>query len=77
MAMTTEEKFKGFTKDNEKYKQAATGKHGETVMNEAEERQKARKKSLQTASTISSHSRIISKRPTSNSYRKRGLSQTT
>ena len=43
MTMTTEEKFKGFTfKDNEKYKQAATEKYGETVMNEAEERQKGK-----------------------------------
>ena len=38
--MTTEEKFKGFTfKDNEKYKQAATEKYGEKVMNEAEAKQ--------------------------------------
>ena len=52
MTMTTEEKFKGFTfKDNEKYKQAATEKYGESVMNEAEARQKS-----------SSHSRIISKK---------------
>ena len=43
MTMTTEEKFKGFTfKDNEKYKQAATEKYGETVMNEAAERQKGK-----------------------------------
>ena len=41
--MTTEEKFKGFTfKDNEKYKQAATEKYGESVMNEAEARQKGK-----------------------------------
>ena len=43
MTMTTEEKFKGFTfKDNEKYKQAATEKYGETVMNEAEAKQKGK-----------------------------------
>ena len=40
ITMTTEEKFKGFTfKDNEKYKQAATEKYGEKVMNEAEAKQ--------------------------------------
>ena len=43
MTMTTEEKFKGFTfKDNEKYKQAATEKYGETVMNETAEKQKGK-----------------------------------
>lgn len=45
MTMTTEEKFKGFTfKDNEKYKQAATEKYGESVMNEAEARQKRQRR---------------------------------
>jgi len=43
MTMTTEEKFKGFTfKDNEKYKQAATEKYGETVLNETAEKQKGK-----------------------------------
>ena len=45
--MTTEEKFKGFTfKDNEKYKQAATEKYGESVMNEAEAKQKKAKEEI-------------------------------
>ena len=39
----TLEKFKGFTfKDNEKYKQAATEKYGETVLNETAEKQKGK-----------------------------------
>ena len=65
MTMTTEEKFKGFTfKDNEKYKQAATEKYGETVMNEPKKDKKARKKIVADGFEQESGSllRIISKK---------------
>ena len=65
MTMTTEEKFKGFTfKDNDKYKQAATEKYGEKSDERSRSKtKKAKKKSLQTASTRSgSLLRIISKK---------------
>ncbi len=56
-----------------KYKQAATVQYGETVMNEAEERQKGKEEIVADGfNNISSFASAdnIEKGPTSNSYRK-------